>query len=68
MSAIGHTMSELPGASSVLSNRPPIEERVAPIFVECLSEHDVGDILVLKRFPTGIETFTDISGNSRRHR
>jgi len=61
MSAIGHTMSELPGELHLFSpTGPPIEERVAPIFVECLSEHDVGDILVLKRFPTGIETFTDI--------
>jgi hypothetical protein len=61
MSAIGHTMTELPGELHLFSpTGPPLEERVAPIFAECLHEHDVGDILVLKRFPTGIETFTDV--------
>jgi hypothetical protein len=34
-------------------------DAVAPIYEELIAEHGVADVLVLKRFPTGIETFTD---------
>jgi hypothetical protein len=33
--------------------------RIAPVYADLVDEHAVSDVLVLKRFPTGIETFTD---------
>jgi hypothetical protein len=33
--------------------------RIAPIYADLVDEHAVSDVLVLKRFPTGIDTFTD---------
>lgn len=33
--------------------------RIAPLYRNLVSEYGVTDVLVLKRFPTGIETFTD---------
>ncbi|WP_246989154.1 DNA helicase UvrD [Halorientalis marina] len=33
--------------------------RVAPLYAELVAAHTAADVLVLKRFPTGIETFTD---------
>lgn len=64
MSTVGNTMTNLPGTLHLFPpTGPPLKERVAPIFIQCLCEHDVGDILVVKRFPTGIETFTDALAN-----
>jgi hypothetical protein len=33
--------------------------RIAPLYADLVDEHGVTDVLVLKRFPTGIDTFTD---------
>lgn len=33
--------------------------RTAPIYAALVDEHAITDVLVLKRFPTGIDTFTD---------
>ncbi|MBS3761370.1 MAG: DNA helicase UvrD [Halodesulfurarchaeum sp.] len=34
-------------------------DRIAPLYGNLVSEYSVPEVLVLKRFPTGIETFTD---------
>lgn len=64
MSTIGDITTELSGELHLFSpTGPSLEEQVAPIYAHYLNEHSVGNILVLKRFPTGIETFTDVLAN-----
>lgn len=52
--------SSLPGTLHQVSflGDDPVT-RIAPIYADLVDEHAITDVLVLKRFPTGIETFTD---------
>jgi hypothetical protein len=52
--------SSLPGTlHQVLFLGDDPATRIAPIYAGLVNEHTITDVLVLKRFPTGIDTFTD---------